>query len=394
MPQGRRESVISLIADYQGNEEELTDVQIDEETMPVLPLRSMTLFPGVIMPIAVGRKMSLRLINDAYSKNMVVGVFSQIIDSVESPTFNDLNKLGVAARVLRTLELPDGNHTAIIQGLTRIELKNIDHEYPYLQGHVEKRPELIPDQNDREFKAVVDSCKEMADKFVKSHNGSLVESSFELKNTNNRVFLVNFICSSLPIKNSERFTLLSIDSLTERAYKLLSVLNREFQFAMLKANIQMRTKEDIDKQQRDYFLQQEMRNIQEELGNGYDPDIEELNTRRLAKEWSDEVDNIFVKELNKLERLNPQGPDYSVQYNYLDTLLNIPWNEYTKTTSISRTQNECSTVTTTAWRKSRKESSSTLPFSRNEVTSRAPSSAFTVLQVWARPHSAKASQLP
>ncbi|MBR3093250.1 MAG: endopeptidase La [Bacteroidaceae bacterium] len=330
MPQGRRESVISLIADYQGNEEELTDVQIDEETMPVLPLRSMTLFPGVIMPIAVGREMSLRLINDAYSKNMVVGVFSQIIDSVESPTFNDLNKLGVAARVLRTLELPDGNHTAIIQGLTRIELKNIDHEYPYLQGHVEKRPELIPDQNDREFKAVVDSCKEMADKFVKSHNGSLVESSFELKNTNNRVFLVNFICSSLPIKNSERFTLLSIDSLTERAYKLLSVLNREFQFAMLKANIQMRTKEDIDKQQRDYFLQQEMRNIQEELGNGYDPDIEELNTRRLAKEWSDEVDNIFVKELNKLERLNPQGPDYSVQYNYLDTLLNIPWNEYTK----------------------------------------------------------------
>ena len=330
MPQGRRESVISLIADYQGNEEELTDVQIDEETMPVLPLRSMTLFPGVIMPIAVGREMSLRLINDAYSKNMVVGVFSQIIDSVESPTFNDLNKLGVAARVLRTLELPDGNHTAIIQGLTRIELKNIDHEYPYLQGHVEKRPEHIPDQNDREFKAVVDSCKEMADKFVKSHNGSLVESSFELKNTNNRVFLVNFICSSLPIKNSERFTLLSIDSLTERAYKLLSVLNREFQFAMLKANIQMRTKEDIDKQQRDYFLQQEMRNIQEELGNGYDPDIEELNTRRLAKEWSDEVDNIFVKELNKLERLNPQGPDYSVQYNYLDTLLNIPWNEYTK----------------------------------------------------------------
>ena len=134
MPQGRRESVISLIADYQGNEEELTDVQIDEETMPVLPLRSMTLFPGVIMPIAVGREMSLRLINDAYSKNMVVGVFSQIIDSVESPTFNDLNKLGVAARVLRTLELPDGNHTAIIQGLTRIELKNIDHEYPYLQG--------------------------------------------------------------------------------------------------------------------------------------------------------------------------------------------------------------------------------------------------------------------
>ncbi len=330
MPQGKRESVISLIADYQGNEEEFSDVQIDEEIMPVLPLRSMTLFPGVIMPIAVGREMSLRLINDAYSKNMVVGVFSQVIDSVESPTFNDLNKLGVAARVLRTLELPDGNHTAIIQGLTRIELMSIDHEYPYLQGKVEKRPELIPDQNDHEFKAVVDSCKEMADKFVKSHNGSLVESSFELKNTNNRVFLVNFISSSLPIKNSERFMLLSIDSLTERAYKLLSILNREFQFAMLKANIQMRTREDIDKQQRDYFLQQEMRNIQEELGNGYDPDIEELNNRRLAKEWSEEVDNLFLKELNKLERLNPQGPDYSVQYNYLDTLLNIPWNEYTK----------------------------------------------------------------
>ncbi|MBR3454830.1 MAG: endopeptidase La [Bacteroidaceae bacterium] len=330
MPQGKRESVISLIADYQGNEEEFSDVQIDEEMMPVLPLRSMTLFPGVIMPIAVGREMSLRLINDAYSKNMVVGVFSQVIDSVESPTFNDLNKLGVAARVLRTLELPDGNHTAIIQGLTRIELMSIDHEYPYLQGKVEKRPELIPDQNDHEFKAVVDSCKEMADKFVKSHNGSLVESSFELKNTNNRVFLVNFISSSLPIKNSERFMLLSIDSLTERAYKLLSILNREFQFAMLKANIQMRTREDIDKQQRDYFLQQEMRNIQEELGNGYDPDIEELNNRRLAKEWSEEVDNLFLKELNKLERLNPQGPDYSVQYNYLDTLLNIPWNEYTK----------------------------------------------------------------
>ena len=330
MPQGRRESVISLIADYQGNEEEITDVDIDDETMPVLPLRSMTLFPGVIMPIAVGRESSLRLINDAYSKNMVVGVFSQIIDSVESPTFNDLNKYGVAARVLRTLELPDGNHTAIIQGLTRIELTSIEQEYPYLVGKIEKRPELIPDANDREFKALVDSCKDLADKFVKSHNGSLVESTFELKNTNNRIFLINFISSSLPIKNSERYELLCLDSVTERAYKLLNILNREFQFAMLKANIQMRTREDIDKQQRDYFLQQEMRNIQEELGNGYDPDIEELNNRRLAKKWSDEVDAVFDKELAKLERLNPQGPDYSVQYNYLDTLLNIPWNEYTK----------------------------------------------------------------
>lgn len=330
MPQGRRGSMISLIADYQGNEEDTTEIEIEDKSMPVLPLRGMTLFPGVIMPITIGRESSLKLVNDAYTKNTIIGVFSQTIDSVESPSFQDLYKIGVAARVLRILELPDGNNTAIIQGLVRIELMRIDHVYPYLVGEVEKREEVTPDKTDHEFKVVVDSCKEMANKFIKSQNSNLLESNFELKNIDNRIFLINFICSSLPIKNSERMKLLSIDYMMARADKLLRILNREFQFAKLKADIQMRTREDIDKQQRDYFLQQEMRNIQEELGNGYDPDIEELNNRRLAKSWSVEVDAIFTKELNKLERLNPQSPDYSVQYNYLDTLLNIPWGEFTK----------------------------------------------------------------
>ena len=325
-----RENNISLIADFDGPAEQYFDIQIKEDDLPILPLRNMMLFPGVVLPVNIGRTASLNLISQANRTGEYFGVFCQKNDQVESPNIDDLYKTGVVAKVIKVFELPNGSHTALLQGLTRIDINKVSQYEPFMRGEVTTRKDVIPSSKDREFKAIVDMCKDVMDKFLRSSDNNRIDSTFALRNISNRVFLINFICASIAIQNKERIMLLEQDDIKARSYKLLSILNREFQFALLKANIQMRTKEDLDRQQREYFLQQEMRNIQEELGDTTTDEIDELRSRAEKKSWSKATSETFEKELQKLEHLNPQSPDYNVQYNYLETLLDLPWNTMTK----------------------------------------------------------------
>lgn len=324
-----REGSISLIADFDGLDEKYFDAEIEDEKVPILPLRNMMLFPGTMLPVNIGRASSLKLLNEANKKKKFIGVFCQKDDKVEEPGMTHLYTIGVLAKVMRILVLPDGTKTALLQGYSRVELCDVDDSGAYLTGHVVKAEEIVPSKNDREFTALVEACKDIADKFMRSSDLPNIESAFAIKNITNKTFLINYLCANIAINNKERAMLLELNNLKDRAYKLLSILNREFQFATLKANIQMKTREELDRQQREYFLQQEMRNIQEELGESGNNDIENFYCRSLEKNWSPEVGMAFKKEIDKLKHMSPQSPDYQVQYNYLDTLLSLPWGEYT-----------------------------------------------------------------
>jgi len=320
---------ISLIADFDGNEETLFDNPIDA-VLPILPLRNMVLFPGIVLPLSVGRKSSLRLIKDAFKQERAIGVFCQRSPETEDPILRDLYETGTAARVVRIFEMPDQTTTVILQGMQRLKLTNITSTRPYLMGEAEALTEVLPRRNSREFRAIVDNCKDLAIRYVKSNEDMQQDAAFAIKNITNGMFLINFVCSNLPLDIKEKMQLLQEESLQERAIHLLSILNREVQLADLKATIQMRTREDIDQQQREYFLQQQLKNIQDELGGSVqDQDVAELRKKAMKKKWSVEVADVFEKEVLKLERINPQSPDYNVQLNYLQVLLSLPWGEYT-----------------------------------------------------------------
>ena len=320
---------ISLIADFDGNEETLFDNPIDA-VLPILPLRNMVLFPGIVLPVSVGRKSSLRLIKDAFKQEHAIGVFCQRSPETEDPILKDLYETGTAARVVRIFEMPDQTTTVILQGMQRLKLTSITSTRPYLMGEAEALTEVLPRRNSREFRAIVDNCKDLAVRYVKSNEDMQQDAAFAIKNITNGMFLINFVCSNLPLDIKEKMQLLQEESLQERAIHLLSILNREVQLADLKATIQMRTREDIDQQQREYFLQQQLKNIQDELGGSVqDQDVAELRKKAMKKKWSVEVADVFEKEVLKLERINPQSPDYNVQLNYLQVLLSLPWGEYT-----------------------------------------------------------------
>ena len=291
----------SVIADFEGNEEQLMDIKLDD-VLPVLPLRNMVLFPGVFLPVSLGRKSSLRLVREAEKKNAYVAVVCQKVAETEHPLFEDLHNIGTVARIIRTLEMPDQTTTVILQGSKRVELKDITEDIPYLKGHVTPMDEVLPDKNDREFQALVEAVKDLTVRYLKSSDMFPQESSFAIRNINNPMFLVDFICTNLPLKKDEKIELLQLSVLRERTYRLLEILNREVQLAEIKESIQMRAREDIDQQQREYFLQQQIKTIQEKT---------------------------FLKEVDKLERTHSQSPDYSVQLNYLQTMLSLPWGIYT-----------------------------------------------------------------
>ncbi len=326
-----QESSFSLIADSDGNEEQLFEEEIDK-CLPILPLRNMVLFPGVVLPVAIGRKSSLRLIDHAYKKGKTIGAVCQLRPEVERPGLEDLYPIGVVAKIVRVFEMPDQTTTVILQGMQRFQLLEV-HDAPkenFLLGTVSQLQESFPEKGDMEFKVLVDTCKDLTVQFIKNADNIQAEAAFAIKNINSQMFLINFICANLPLSVEEKEQLLKEDSLQDRAYRLLGYLKREVKLAELKANIQMRTKEDLDQQQREYFLQQQMKNIQDELGgNPQDQDLAELQQRASKKKWNEEVRRAFERELSKLERTNPQSPDYNVQLNYLETLLSLPWNEYT-----------------------------------------------------------------
>ena len=320
----------SMIADFDGNENGLFDSQLDE-VVPVLPLRNMVLFPTVVMPVTVGRKSSLKLIQNASAEGRQIAVFCQKDPDTEEPDLNDLYSVGVLAKVIRIFDMPDQTTTVVLQGMQRIKLKHIIDFDPYLIGTCDLFPEVLPPTRSKEFKAIVDSCKDAAIKYVKLSENIQPDAAFALKNISNGLFLINFICANLPFDIKDKARLLREGTCSSRALTLLSILNREIQLAELKMSIQRRTHEDIDKQQKEYFLQQELKNIQDELGGSVqDQDIEEMRLQANQKKWSADVRKIFDKELVKLERTNSQSPDYNVQLSYLQTVLSLPWGEYTK----------------------------------------------------------------
>ncbi len=326
---GVNSRTFSLVADYEGSEDGLFNTDIDN-VMPVLPVRNMVLFPTVILPVSIGRKSSLLLVREADLKNQNIAVFCQRSAEKDEPGYFDLYPVGVVAKIIRVLEMPDQSTTVILQGLQRIRLNAVNSVKPYLTGEVEPYPEVLPAARSREFKAVSDSCRDMAVKYIGMSDGMSPDAAFALKNIRNGMFLIEFICSNLPFDIKDKIKLIKEKTLQERAMMLLNILSREVQLSELKLSIQKRTHEDIEKQQKEYFLQQQLKNIQDELGgSGQDQDVDEMRQKASRKKWSKEVAAIFGKELSKLERINPQSPDYNVQLSYLQTVLSLPWNEFT-----------------------------------------------------------------
>ena len=311
-----------------GDEKELLNDNMQiPDTLPILPLRNTVIFPGVIIPINIGRDKSLKLIKDSYRQSALIGVVAQKDTNTENPDINDLYQIGTVASILKILEMPDGTTTAIIQGKRRFLLEDILYDDPYHVGKFSLKKEVRVPENDPEYNAIAESLKDMASKIVKYSSHIPNEAGFALKNIESMLFLINFISSNTDVDYQNKQELLEIDNLKQRAIKLLEILSKQVSLLELKNDIQKKVKMDIDKQQREYFLHQQMKTIQDELGgNPTDEEIKELEELAETKEWNGNVREIFNKELNKLKRLNPSSPDYSVQSNYLREMLDLPWN--------------------------------------------------------------------
>lgn len=303
----------------------------NNDTLPLLALRNMILFPSVVMPVSVGRKKSLRLIREAYQKEMEIMVGTQKEANVEEPGLEDLYSIGTVARILRILEMPDGSTTVILQGKQKATATELVSATPYMQVKVTLLEDNIPDSDNELFTAMVEALKEVAIRIIKNSNSIPDEASFAIRNIEQPVGLINFICSNFGISLKEKVRLLEMNNVEERADLLLHTLNKESQMLEIKASIQNKARLDIDQQQREYYLQQQIKTIQEELGgNSIEQDTEELKKKAQKKKWDKKVKEIFEKELKKLERMHPSSPDFSVQLNYVETIVNLPWGEYTK----------------------------------------------------------------
>ena len=312
------------------DEEEMNSEALPE-TLPILPLRNTVLFPGVVIPITAGRDTSINLIKDANNGTKVIGVVSQKDEATENPKVGDINVLGTVARILRVLKMPDGNTTVILQGKKRFEIAEMLTEKPYMTATVREVNEERGDQHGQEFLAIIDSIKELALKIIRDNPNIPSEASFAIKNIQSNSFLINFVSSNLNLDVKEKQELLEINSLRERALATLKYMNLELQKLELKNDIQSKVRSDLDQQQREYFLHQQMKTIQEELGGvSHDDELVEMRKRSKKKKWGEKVGEHFEKELSKMQRMNPQVAEYSIQRNYLDLFLDLPWNEFSK----------------------------------------------------------------
>ena len=300
------------------------------ETISILSLRNTVLFPGVVIPITAGRDKSIQLINDANSGSKVIGVVSQKDESVEDPTIDDIYTTGTVARILKVLKMPDGNTTVIIQGKKRFQISEMVSETPYMVAKIQDVPEVNP-LGSTEFTAIIESIKDLALQIIKQSPTIPSEASFAIKNIESNSFLINFVSSNMNLSVVEKQKLLEVNDLQERALHTLKHMNVEFQRLELKNDIQSKVQSDMNQQQREYFLQQQIKTIQEELGGvSYEEEIEEMKARALKKKWNKKVDKHFNKEIGKLQRMNPQVAEYSIQRNYLDLFLDLPWNSFSK----------------------------------------------------------------
>lgn len=306
-----------------------TEIDINKD-IPVIPLRNMVMFPQVVMPITVGRVSTQKLVNAAFKNSQLVAVVCQKHGDIEYPEFDDLYHIGVLVKILRIFDIPGGNMTVFVQSAgPKIKLESIVQSVPYLMGRISFIPEDNNSKNNDEFIVLIDSCKELANKYIEISEKLSPDTAIAIKNIDSAEMLLNFICTNFPFTVEEKIRLLKLDSLESRAYELLQILNRENQLAVIRQDIQMRTREDIDKQQREYFLQQQIKNIQNELGDSQQDQLDELKEKAKKKKWDKITAELFEHELSKLERMNSQAPDYSVQLSYLQTLLSLPWNVYT-----------------------------------------------------------------
>ena len=312
------------------DEEEIERERVPH-VLPILPLRNTVLFPGVVVPISAGRDASIRLINEANETTKTIGVVAQTDENTEIPEGKDVYRLGTVARILRVLKMPDGNVTIIIQGKKRFQIEGIVEEKPYIKAAITEVSDIKPDTNDKEFEATIDAIRDLAIKIIQENPNIPSEAAFAIRNIESTSFLINFIASNMNATVLEKQAVLEIDELKERATAILKYLNIDLQRLTLRNEVQSKTRFDIDKQQREYFLHQQMRTIQEELGGvSYEQEIEELKKKAKDKKWDDKIKELFEKELSKLQRTNPNSPDYGIQRNYLEVLLELPWNEYSK----------------------------------------------------------------
>ena len=305
------------------NKEELPEI------LPILPLRNTVLFPGVVIPITAGRDKSIKLINETNKGNKIIGVVSQIDENIEDPELKDINKVGTVAKILRVLKMPDGNTTIILQGQKRFEVNEIITSIPYMTATIKEVPEAKPATENEEFKAIIDSIKEKSLQIIKNSPNIPSEAAFAIKNIESSSFLINFVSSNLNVTVSDKQKLLEISDLKDRALETLRFMEIELKKLSLRIDIQSKVESDISQQQREYFLHQQMKTIQEELGgNTSEEEIEEMRLRSKKKIWNQEVSKHFDKELAKLQRMNPQVAEYGIQRNYLELYLDLPWEEY------------------------------------------------------------------
>ena len=322
-------SAFQMIADIDGDFKDFLNVSTPEH-VPVLALRNMVLFPGVVTPILIGRKSSKTLVEKAERKGLIIGVISQRDPDVDSPGKEDLYTVGVYAKVMKILTLPNGNVTAIVQGLGRLELEDITSTFPYLEGDVIPLEEVHPEKKDREFNTAVSDLRDLVNKYIGLSEEIPDEASYAIKNISNPVMMLNFVCTNMLFNHKDKQKLLEAETIKERLFMTMKLLNREINLLNLKAEIRNKTREDIDEQQRNYFLQQQIKNMQAEMGNGESLEKSELLRKSLRKNWPYEMDRFFRKECDKLDNLNPQSPEFNVQLTYLQTLVNLPWGEYTE----------------------------------------------------------------
>lgn len=312
-------------------DEEAINAEDLPKDLAILPLRNTVLFPGVVIPISAGRDTSIRLIDQANKGSKVVGVVAQKDEDVENPSADDIHKVGVVARILRVLKMPDGNVTVIIQGKKRFAIDEVTQEAPFLRATIKEYPETRPTGDSKQFKAVIDSIKELALRIIQDSPNIPSEASFAIKNIESSSFLINFVSSNMNLTVTEKQQLLVINDLHDRALETLKFMDMERQKLELKNDIQSKVQNDMSQQQREYFLHQQMKTIQEELGGvSTEDDLEEMRVRGSKKKWDDTIAKHFKKELSKMQRMNPQVAEYSIQRNYLDLFLDLPWNEYSK----------------------------------------------------------------
>lgn len=329
MSENQNNKAFSMIADIDGDFKDLIEVETPN-VLPILPVRNLVLFPGVISPILIGRESSMALVKKAEKNNSLIGIVCQRDPEVELPGREDLYEYGVFAKVVKQLTLPNGNVTVIIQGFGRLRLLDIIKTSPYLQGAVEAVPEIHPEKRDKEWKTAIEDLRKMADDYVTAADDIPDEATFAIHNIHNDIMALNFICTNMPFSIKKKIHLLSAETMKERLFEAMRALNREINLQNLKADIRNKTREDIDEQQKNYFLQQQIKNLQAEMGNETSPEKSELVEKALHKNWSEETAKLFYKELDKLDNLSAQSPDFNVQLNYLQTFISLPWNEVTK----------------------------------------------------------------